>query len=111
METSRDDVGIAIRSALIDRGTKQKFSLIVLIIVSIILIYLESVKAKPLNLIRSFFKDTIYRGAVVVTAPSRGLGSMGVFVKDHINLYNNYNKLKKENWRYKPIQAQIKIAK
>jgi len=40
METSREDVGIAIRSALIDKGTKQKFSLFVLIILSILFIFL-----------------------------------------------------------------------
>ena len=35
METSRDDVGIAIRSALHRvRGTKQRFSLFALIIIS-----------------------------------------------------------------------------
>ena len=41
METSREDVGIAIRSALIDKGTKQKFSLFVLIILSITFIFIE----------------------------------------------------------------------
>ena len=40
MDTSREDVGIAIRSALIDKGTKQKFSLFALVILSIIFIFL-----------------------------------------------------------------------
>ena len=97
METSREDVGIAIRSALIDKGTKQKFSLIVLIILSIILIYVESIKAKPLNFVRSFLKDAIYRGAMIVSAPSRGLGNLSNFLTDHVNLYSNYNQLRQEN--------------
>ena len=33
MPTSRDDFGIAIRSALLQRGAKQKFSLFVLIVI------------------------------------------------------------------------------
>ena len=49
MDTSRDDVGIAIRSALLDKGTKQKFSLLVLIIISILFIFLETIESKPLN--------------------------------------------------------------
>ena len=36
MDTSRDDVGIAIRSAFLRKGTKQRFSLFALIIISII---------------------------------------------------------------------------
>ena len=99
METSREDVGIAIRSALIDKGTKQKFSLFALIIISIIFIYIESIETKPLNYFRSLFKDTIYRGSLIVSAPSRGLDNLTDSVKVHINLYSDYNKLREENDR------------
>jgi len=67
MDTSREDVGISIRSALLDKGTKQKFSLLALVILSIIFIFVETIETKPLNIIRSFIKDTIYRGSVVVS--------------------------------------------
>ena len=52
METSREDVGIAIRSAFLRKGTQQRFSLFVLVVFSVILIYLETIEAKPLNGIR-----------------------------------------------------------
>ena len=97
MDTSREDVGIAIRSALIDKGTKQKFSLFVLIILSIIFIYVETIEARPLNYFRSFIKDTIYRGALVASVPSRGFSNLTDAVKKHVNLYSNYNQLKEEN--------------
>tara|TARA_Y100000310_G_scaffold288881_1_gene314924 strand:- start:368 stop:1216 length:849 start_codon:yes stop_codon:yes gene_type:complete len=97
MVTSREDVGIAIRSALIDKGTKQKFSLFVLIILSITLIFLETLESKPLNYARSFIKDTIYRGALIASTPSRAFGNITDFFKEHINLYSNYSQLKKEN--------------
>jgi len=97
MDTSREDVGIAIRSALIDKGTKQKFSLFVLIILSIILIYVETIETKPLNYLRSFIKDIIYRGALVASVPSKGFGNLTDTVKKHVNLYSNYNQLKEEN--------------
>ena len=37
METSRDDVSIAIRSAFFAKGTKQKFSLLALVVLSVLL--------------------------------------------------------------------------
>ena len=97
MDTSREDVSIAIRSALIDKGTKQKFSLFVLIILSIIFIYVETIEARPLNFFRSFLKDTIYRGALIVSAPSKVFSNLTNYAQEHVNLYSNYSQLKKEN--------------
>ena len=101
METSREDVGIVIRSALLKKGTQQRFSLFALIIFSIILIYVETIEAKPLNYLRSFIKDTIYRGSVVVSFPSKGFGSVSNVVKNHLNLFNKNIKLKEENSKLK----------
>ena len=39
MSTSRDDFGIAIRSALLQRGTRQKFSLFFLITLAAIIFF------------------------------------------------------------------------
>ena len=104
METSREDVGIAIRSAFLKKGTQQRFSLFALIIFSAILIYVESIKAKPLDYLRSFIKDTIYRGSVVVSLPSKGFKSVVSTVGNHLNLYNEIIKLKEENAQ---LQEQI----
>ncbi len=101
MDTSREDVGIAIRSAFLSRGTKQRFSLIVLVIISIIFIYLETIETKPLNYLRSFIKDTIYRGSLVVSSPSIAIGNASKYIDNHLNLHSNYNKLKKENTELK----------
>ena len=97
MDTSRDDVGIAIRSAFLAKGTKQRFSLFALIILSISFIFAEKLETKPLNFLRSFIKDTIYRGAQVVSTPGRELGDFSKYLKKHIHLYKNYNELKEEN--------------
>ena len=97
MDTSRDDVGIAIRSAFLDKGTKQKFSLFVLVILSIIFIFIETIEARPLNYLRSFIKDTIYRGSLIVSVPSKSFSDVSDFISNHINVYNNYVQLKKEN--------------
>ena len=97
METSREDVGIAIRSAFLKRGTQQRFSLFVLVILSIILIFVETIEANPLNIIRSFVKDIIYRGSTIVSIPSKNINSFTDIVENHLNLYSNYNELIKEN--------------
>ena len=97
MDTSRDDVGIAFRSAFLARGTKQKFSLFVLVVLSILFIFIESLETKPLNYLRSFIKDTIYRGSLVISTPSKSFSNFSVYIKEHINLYSNYIELKKEN--------------
>ena len=90
METSRDDVGIAIRSAFLRRGTQQRFSLFVLVILSVILIFVETIETKPLNYIRSLIKDTIYRGSLVVSVPSKGFKDFTGYVKEHLNLYDHF---------------------
>ena len=101
METSRDDVGIAIRSAFLSRGTKQRFSLFALIIISCIFIFIETIETKPLNYLRSFVKDTIYRGSLLISFPSKGINNLTNYSKKHINLYRNYIQLKKENDKLK----------
>ena len=101
MDTSREDVGIAIRSAFIAKGTKQKFSLFALVVLSIILISIETIEAKPFNYFRSFIKDTIYRGSLVVSAPFKVFDNFADYIDKHLNLYSNYDELKKENNKLK----------
>ena len=101
METSRKDVGIVIRSAFLAKGIKQRFSLFVLVVLSIILIFVETIETKPLDYFRAFIKDVIYRGALIVTSPSKGFNDFTNYLSKHANLYSNYNKLKKENEKLK----------
>ena len=97
METSRDDVGIAFRSALLAKGSKQRFSLFALVSLSVLFIFIETIDTKPLNYLRAFIKDTIYRGSLVISTPSKSFSNFSVYIKEHINLYSNYIELKKEN--------------
>ena len=101
METSRDDVGIAIRSAFLKKGAQQRFSLFALVVLSVVLLFTETIETQPLNYLRSFIKDTIYRGSVIVSMPSEGLKVAFNFVKGHTNLHNENIKLKEENTRLK----------
>ena len=97
MDTSREDFGITIRSAFLAKGSKQKFSLFALIVLSIILLSVETIEKKPLKYFRAFVKDVIYRGALIVSAPSKSINNFSDFVKQHVSLYDDYSKLKVEN--------------
>ncbi len=97
MDTSRDDIGIAIRSAFLKKETQQKFSLFILIIFSILLITSESIKYKPLDYIRSVVKDVVYRSSLIISFPNKSLKRISSFTSTHINLYKSYEELKAEN--------------
>ena len=60
-------------------------------------LFLETINAKPLNKIRSFIKDVVYRTAVVANYPTKIFSGSYNVVEEHLNLYQNYNNLKKEN--------------
>ena len=97
METSREDVSIAIRSAFLRRDTKQRFSLIILVVLSIALLVVEKIETKPLNYFRSVIKDGIYRGSLIVSSPAKGINFVLDEVREHFNIYNEYKELKEEN--------------
>ena len=97
MITNRDDVSIAIRYAFLRKGTQQKFSLVVLIIVSILLLYIDSFDSKPLNATKSIIKDIIYRGSIVVSFPGKIFINYLNRVEDHFGLYQENLKLREEN--------------
>ena len=75
MSTSRDDFGIVIRSALLQRGAKQKFSLFVLILVSIFIFTLDNAKLKPIEILRSLINDGIYRISAISSSPIQFSGA------------------------------------
>tara|TARA_B100001765_G_scaffold204371_1_gene159882 strand:- start:209 stop:1045 length:837 start_codon:yes stop_codon:yes gene_type:complete len=101
METNRDDVSIAIRSAFLKKGVQQKFSLFALIVFSLILLFVETIENKPLNYLRSVVKDSIYRGSVIVSSPYLGFKITVNAIQSHFDLYNEYGELKKENVQLK----------
>jgi len=106
MQTSREDVGIAFRSALLAKGAQQRFSLLVLVILSIILIFLESIEVRPLNIFRSIIKDTVYRSSLIVSSPAKAFKSFINFTGGYLNLHDNYKKLKEENIKLKNSKSR-----
>ncbi len=68
-DTGRDDFIIAIRSAFLKKGTRQKFSLFTLLIISILVLSLEYFKSGPVNTFRSITKDIIFKTSFFVSEP------------------------------------------
>ena len=97
MDTNREDFGIAVRSAFLAKGSKQKFSLFALIVLSIIFLSIERIETKPLKYFRALIKDVIYRGALVVSAPSKSINNFSDYIDQHLHLYDDFSKLKEEN--------------
>ena len=81
--TSRDDFSIAVRSAFLKKGNKQNFSLLALIIASLVLLSLESVNAKSLNFVRSAIKDVIYRASFITSIPGNTISPMFTTIQSH----------------------------
>ena len=111
METSRDDFIIAIRSAFLQKGAAQRFSLLVLIIISVILLSLDFYKVKPLNIFRSISKDIIYRGSFIISLPFKSLDRGYKTVKTHFTFYDDYQNLKNELYILKAQKSEIEFLK
>ena len=96
MSTSRDDFGIVIRSALLQRGAKQKFSLFVLILLSLFVFILDNSNLKPIKVLRSLINDSIYRISAVSSSPIKFSGASKDFFEKHIFTYEENKRLRKE---------------
>ena len=96
MATSRDDFGIAIRSALLQSGAKQKFSLFVLIIASVLIFALDNLELKPIKVLRSVINDGVYRISAISSSPISFASSSKSFLSNHFNIYKENEELKKK---------------
>ena len=87
METSRDDFVIAIRSAFLKKGTQQRFSLLSLIVFSIIFLILSSLNLKVIDYVKIAIKEVVYRTSFIVSGPENFLKNNYLIINSHFNLY------------------------
>jgi len=111
METSRDDFVIAIRSAFLKKGTKQRFSLLSLIFFSIIILFLGSLNFKTINYVEMTIKEIVYRSSFIVSIPENFLKDSYLVIQNHKHLYkeNKKNKFELENLRSKDLLNEFII--
>ena len=96
METSRDDFVIAIRSAFLKKETQQKFSILTLIIFSIIFLILGEINFKPINYIKIAIKEIAYRSTFIVSGPEKIIATSFNKITDHISHYSNYKTIEEK---------------
>ena len=96
MAEQRDDFIIALRYALLKKGTQQKFSLFFLIIFSIIIFTLDKLSLSYIQKTRAVLNDFIYQVAIVTSAPEKFTKHVIKLTADHYSVYRENEKLKEE---------------
>ncbi len=96
MATGRDDFVIAFRSAFLKKKDKQKFSLLSLILLSIVVIILSNISFKPIRYVKIGINEIIYRSSYIASKPENYLKELTLKIKNHLNLLKNYEDIKFE---------------
>ena len=107
MSSSRDDFGIAFRSALLQRGAAQKFSLFFLIIIAVIVFFLDTYGFGFMKPVRSFINDGIYRVSLVASSPTRFIPYATGGVKDLLRIKSENEQLKQALEVYKQKELSV----
>jgi len=103
MQPSRDDFVIAIRSAFLKKGTKQRFSLIALLFFSITLIVLGKYNFVGINYLKAIINEVVYRSSYIASVPEKYAELSYNIVRNHFMLYEDYNIVKE---KLKKIESQ-----
>ena len=96
MASSRDDFVIAIRSAFLKKSYQQKFSLLTLIFLSLVILILGSLNFKTIQYIKIGINEVIYRSSFIVSAPENYIKNLNVRMKEHFEIYNEFKKNENE---------------
>ena len=96
MAASRDDFIIAIRSAFLKKGNKQRFSLIGLIFFSVSLLILSKINLPVTNYLKITLNEIVYRSSFIISAPEKKIQEVSNKIKDHFNAHNDYLQIKEK---------------
>ncbi len=111
MAESRDDFIIAIRSAFLNKSTKQKFSLLTLVFFSVVIIVLSSFNFKAITATKSVIKEIVYRSSFIVSIPENFIKSSYINLNEYTNFYKEYKQNKEELDQLKSENISAKIIK
>jgi rod shape-determining protein MreC len=92
MASSRDDFVIAIRSAFLKKSYQQKFSLLTLIFLSLIVIGLGSFNFKAIQYVKIGINEVIYRSSHIASLPENYFKDLNIKIDEHLSLYDQYKK-------------------
>ena len=111
MASGRDDFVIAFRSAFLKKKDKQKFSLLSLIILSIIVIILSNINFKPIQFLKIGINEIIYSSSFIVSKPENYIKNLTLKFNEHMNLFENYENIKSELENLKEEQITSNFLK
>ena len=111
MSASRDDFIIAIRSAFLKKSIQQKFSLLTLVIISIVIITLSSLNFKIIKNIKSGINEIVYRSSFVISVPENFIKSSYTGIKQYSNFYDDYKNNELELKKLKSQNVSSRIVK
>ena len=92
MATSRDDFVIAIRSAFLKKSYQQKFSLLTLIFLSVIIIILGSFNFKPIQYVKIGINEIVYRSSFIISIPESYFKDLSIKLEEHLSFYDQFKK-------------------
>ena len=107
MSVSRDDFNIAFRSALLQRGGAQKFSVLSLIFLAFIIFFLDIYGTKFTKPVRGIINDIVYRVTFLASTPTRIIPEAGENISTFLNVREENQKLKAEIEKYKSLELNV----
>ena len=109
MASSRDDFVIAIRSAFLKKSNKQKFSLLTLVFLSILIIILSSFDIKIIRQTKNIINEIVYRSSFVVSYPENFILKSIDEIINYSSFYGKYkeNIIEIENLKSEKISNKI----
>ena len=109
MASSRDDFIIAIRSAFLKKSNKQKFSLLTLVFLSILIIILSSFELKLVRQTKTIINEIVYRSSLIVSYPENFILKSINEIIDYSSFYEEYKKsvIEIENLKSEKISNKI----
>ena len=107
MSVSRDDFSIAFRSALLQRGGAQKFSILSLVFLAIFIFFLDVYGFAVVKKARGIINDVVFRITYIVSSPSRFIPNAGRGLSSHFNLKKENEKLIQVIENYKSLDLNL----
>ena len=107
MSVSRDDFSIAFRSALLQRGASQKFSVLSLIFLALIIFFLDIYGTKFTSPIRGFLNDVVYRVSYLSSTPTRFFPKATSNISSYFNVREENKTLKETIEKYKSLELNV----
>ena len=107
MSVSRDDFSIAFRSALLKRGASQKFSVLSLIFLALVIFFLDVYGAQFTNPVRGFLNDVVYRISYLSSTPTRFFPKATSNISSFFYVKEENIKLKETIEKYKSLELNV----